>query len=108
MLAKDRPGVRRVAQVLFLHPVGRPDETLYPFCREIVLRETGFDLRPPGPQPERSRPTRGHSLLYSGLSCSGLGSVAFNLDPRLHPPVEVACGLVAQSAGVVQAFATLR
>jgi hypothetical protein len=44
-----------------------------------------LNLRPPGPQPERSRRTRCDSALSSGLSCSELRSVALNLHPRLHP-----------------------
>ena len=44
-----------------------------------------MNLRPPGPQPERSRRTHCDSLLSSGLSCSGLLPVALNLHPRLHP-----------------------
>ena len=44
-----------------------------------------MNLRPPGPQPERSRRTRCDSALSSGLSCSELRSVALNLHPRLHP-----------------------
>ena len=44
-----------------------------------------LNLRPPGPQPERSRRTRCDSPLYGGLSCCELCSVALNLHPRLHP-----------------------
>ena len=44
-----------------------------------------MNLRPPGPQPERSRRIRADSAVYSGLSCSELPSVALNLDPGLDP-----------------------
>ena len=44
-----------------------------------------MNLRPPGPQPERSRRTRCDSALQSDSSCSELGSVALNLDPGLDP-----------------------
>ena len=44
-----------------------------------------MNLRPPDPQPERSRLSGWHSALYSGVSCSELCSVALNLHPRLHP-----------------------
>ena len=44
-----------------------------------------MNLRPPGPQPERSRRTRCSSAGWSGLSCSELLSVALNLHPGLHP-----------------------
>ena len=44
-----------------------------------------MNLRPPGPQPERSRRIQCSSALPSDLSCSELRSVALNLHPRLHP-----------------------
>ena len=44
-----------------------------------------MNLRPPGPQPERSRRTRCDSALEGGPSCSELGSVALKLDPELDP-----------------------
>jgi hypothetical protein len=44
-----------------------------------------LNLRPPGPQPERSRRIGCDSVLWGGLSCSELRSVAPNLHPRLHP-----------------------
>src|SRR5918994_4851431 len=44
-----------------------------------------LNLRPPGPQPERSRRTTCDSALWSDLSCSELGSVALDLDPGLDP-----------------------
>jgi len=45
-----------------------------------------LNLRPPGPQPERSRRTGCDSALSGGLSCSDLCSVALSLDPGWTPP----------------------
>ena len=44
-----------------------------------------LNLRPPGPQPERSRRTHCCSALRGDLSCPELPSVALNLDPELDP-----------------------
>jgi hypothetical protein len=53
--------------------------------RDFQSGRQDLNLRPPGPQPERSRRTQWDSVLYSDLSCSELASVALNLHPRLHP-----------------------
>jgi hypothetical protein len=44
-----------------------------------------LNLRPPGPQPERSRRTRCSSVLRSHLSCAELVSVALSSFPGLNP-----------------------
>ena len=66
-------------------PSQRTRVALIALCRHFRSGRQDLNLRPPGPQPERSRRIRWDSALYSGMSCCELGSVALNLHPRLHP-----------------------
>ena len=74
-----------------LIPVGLrsrpPREAKRPALAGLCYRSGRQDLnlRPPGPQPERSRRTRCSSAVSSGLSRSELGSIALNWIPVLIP-----------------------
>ena len=62
-----------------------PAERLLEFAGDSRSGRQDLNLRPPGPQPERSSRARSDSALYSGLSCSEWLSVALNLAPGLDP-----------------------